>query len=332
MASVIHFQKYLSLIDPKKNAVLFSLYNYVKNYCHAQEPFNEELINTFFLRSLRFEHWRKHKVELHHKTIEVLNSFSQQSAHNFSRNEILRPSQMNIIELNNEPDLCDVIQLYFLENKKKLKNPNFKIKPIDQNRALVLIITENGDIQVQVFSPYVFIHQGKLRPIHPLTTLHYTSKIELHTQKIHELEVNLHHYARFVQEDHVWKGIVIRGYSHQNFSQFNCLQLMDQFDITQKIKFIESHYVDVKSDPDYRSIVALLEKSTKLVDSQVEHSLDIAKINLKKAQIALKQLFPNDKHLGLLITNLEYSILKQRNVINQKWLQNQNPNLPQDLL
>ena len=104
---------------------------------------------------------------------------------------------------------------------------------------------------------------------------------------------------------------------------------MDQFDIAQKIKNLEAHYVHLQSDPDYQNMIALLEKSIHLVDSHVEHSLEIAHINLKKGQMALDHLFPNDKQLQLLITNLEYSIMKRTKLFEGQW---KSQNAPQEKL
>ena len=311
MASVSQFQKYLLLIEPKKDPGLFALYNYLKNYLNPDDDFSEKVINDFFLRSLRFEFWRNNKGQLYQPVYDALKSFVDQSHNHIFLKEVINLKRLQLVEIADQQDLLDTLNLHLVQSCNSNNKKSISLRVVAPGRVLSVQIIGDNEISVKVFTPIFYVQKGQLIPIFPATSLIYNGQVELHKERTQELEVSPHHFSRFHFENKLWFGSIIRGYTHQNFNDFKCSQLLDQFDIARKIKSLESYFVDVKSDPDYQQLIQLIEKTVDVVDQGLPHSDDIARVNLKKGQIALKNLFPNDKQLRLLLTSLEYSLLKR---------------------
>ena len=74
------------------------------------------------------------------------------------------------------------------------------------------------------------------------------------------------------------------------------------------------HFIDAQSDPDYQEIVTKLERANRLLSNPTLDNVMVAEKALNRGRMYLKNAFPNDRLLGLLVTHLDYGLSQKRKI------------------
>ncbi|MBT4761906.1 MAG: hypothetical protein HOO06_09440 [Bdellovibrionaceae bacterium] len=314
MASVTQFAQFLLNNDPQKNVGRLSLYHFLKNHDYLGSNFDENIIKEFYFHAFSQEYWRKNKQSLEKVVKECVVNFQKTSAILTAQPLDQGLPNYQIISLEKTEDQVSALKVYLSHQIKSLNTTQelSNIKALKDNRVLVLIKNPDQSLEVLVFAEHFSIVDGYLVPLSPVTHLKYNIEIELRSESSQKLEVSPFIIARWENKQGVFSGHMVRGYTFQKTGAFQSTQLHNVNDVFLNLKKLESEFLNLNSDPFYAETIKLLEKSIQYLESGDEHAVSFATQTLKKAQHTLKTVFSHDKLLALLVSNLEYSLIKTK--------------------
>ena len=110
-------------------------------------------------------------------------------------------------------------------------------------------------------------------------------------------------------------GLITRGYTFQKFETYIRAKLSETQDLFASLKKVERHFIDAQSDPYYQDMVSRLERANRMLGNPSLDALAEAERALNRGRLGLKNIFPNDRLLTLLVTHLEYGISQRRNTV-----------------
>ena len=113
-----------------------------------------------------------------------------------------------------------------------------------------------------------------------------------------------------------------------HFYQFIRAKLTETQDLFYSLKRLEKHFINAQSDPFYQEVVAHLEKAHKNLAHPNPDTIMAADKALTKGRLVLRNVFPNDRLLQILVTHLEYGITQTR-ANNEKISDSIQPRSPQ---
>jgi hypothetical protein len=153
---------------------------------------------------------------------------------------------------------------------------------------------------------------SRLRLTAPVTQLYYSSDLELMPHVRQVLEGSLLTTHCFHVDSEGVHGLITRGSTFQKFETFIRAKLQDTQDLFASLKKVERHFINPQSDPYYQEMVTRLERANRLLGVQNHDGLLEAERVLNKGRLILKNVFPNDRLLTLLVTHLDYGINQKR--------------------
>jgi hypothetical protein len=307
MAHVAALSQHIFSLEPDKDAARLCFYQYLKNLCDATEQINTELVNRFYLRSLGFAHWQSSKSHLFTETEMLLQHFQDSTGQQLSLQGLLRANDFQVIPVENLRNLEVVVQ----------KSLEANLTPYDRTRVLregdsrVVSITLQGNrsLKITTYPRALILREGELQPLHSELSLYYTSDLQLHPMMIQQIEVGAHASARFHVGVEGLRGNFVRGYTYQKFGSIDGGGLNRYPLLFYPLKRLEQFFVDRKSDPMYLELVSGLEKALDMLGPGAPHDAYVfAQAALERGRLALEHIFPDDKFVRLLITNLEKTL------------------------
>lgn len=301
---VTHLAQYLLRLDPQKNVARLSFYHYLKNMCDIQGPFIPGVLEDFYSHALTFQYWQTHYKALSEVVSSDLEAYFKENSVEWELNSVSRPDQTQIVHLERLEDLDQVIHL---ELEPQMKNGDrLRVMKLSENRMMAIWLTHSGLVRVRVYGTTVVIKNGILTPLAPFTSLDYNSQLELQPKAYQLLETSMMTIARFRTSEDGCHGQMIRGYSFQKCDTIQSPSVARNPELFYTLKKIERHYVKKESDPFYQELVSMLEKAHQLLNSRQIEGPKMGEAVLQRARMALKNIFPNDKLLLILVTNVEY--------------------------
>lgn len=304
MASVSQVKNFIlqNGLSHRKSILCFQ--NFLHHECIKDQEFNKKLVERFFLTVLNDFFWQENKQLL---IDEIQSLFEKLHPELNLQEELLNLNEhfnFQVVSIEQAEDFNSCLQNYLQQHSKA------KIKTIEfNNNLLVLQLHDSGELQVQEYSSHFIIKNGALRPLLPTTDLHYNAQLELSNSQLQRLALSEHVRAYFFYQNIQWTGFFTRGYTHQKYHEFQNPKLDQVPDLCSALKKREYYYINMSSDPMYKETVSKLEKTIEFVGSGQPGSLSYGKNTLESAKNIRDQVFPGDKLLSLLITNLEYAIL-----------------------
>ena len=183
---------------------------------------------------------------------------------------------------------------------------------LSDTQILVLILSSGGSLEVKVYPHQALVWGSRLRLVAPVTQLIYSTDMELmpHVRQVLEGSLLTTHCFH-VDHDGV-HGLVTRGYTFQKFETFIRAKLSETQDLFLSLKKVERQFIDAQSDPYYQEIVTKLERANRLLGHASPDGLAEAERALNRGRLVLKNAFPNDRLLTLLVTHLDYGINQRR--------------------
>lgn len=313
MTTVSQFSQYLLKLDPQRNPARQTLYNFTKLILEPHDPFTPSVIQSFYARVLQFDHWQNNAQELSETVRADLVGFIKQQVNIGEPEEWLalrHPDTLQIVPIKLFQDLQDLAEAEFEPRQKS--GDRIQCVKLSDSQIMVLIMSPAGSLEVKVYPNLALVWGSRLRMVSPVSHLQYTSQLELMPHVRHVLEGSLLTTHCFHVDHEGAHGLVTRGYTLQKFETFIRARLPDTQDLFHSLKRLERHFINPQSDPFYQEIVGRLERANRMLNHPTPDNMGEAERALNRGRMCLKNIFPNDRLLTLLITHLDYGISQRR--------------------
>ena len=301
VGSVVDF---FNSLDPKSNLPRVSFYNYLRYAHNPMTEFSLDLVKEFVLRSSIHSYWQNHMPQLCEALFADLKNM--QRPLNFDVRKILNLQDCQVLEIKSFDNYYDLLKKH--EQKMFSGHSKLQFIQINEKDLMVIALFENEDIEIQVFLPRVYIQNGELTPLPAVTRLKYSSDLEL----IEDMDQMVAGEGSSTYLFTISSGVV-HGYSLRlpSFSTEDVIagRLQKNIKLMSTIKQLERYFIDPHSDPFYQSICKEIEDAQTNLDNPMDRSR--AEQVLRRARLHYREIFPNDKLLLLLITNLEHKLNKK---------------------
>jgi len=313
MTSVTQFAQHLLKLDPQRTPARQCLYNYLKHILDPIEPFTPSVIEDFYRRALTLDYWHQNAKELGTAVRNDLNSYLFQFPveKDLSWDQIRHADELQVIPIHRESDFLQILER--AEKSRLQDGDRLKLIPTGQGHVLSIVLSSVGTLEVKSYPLKSVLSGATLKPLSAVSHLFYNSKLELmpHVKQI--LEGSLLTVISFSMEEDGVHGVISRGHTFQKFETFIRAHLSDHFDLFNQLKRLERFYVDPQSDPFYREIINQLEQANLNLKNPTPLQLQTAEKILRKGQSALKNAFPGDRLLQLLVTHLDLGLTQAQN-------------------
>jgi hypothetical protein len=312
MGSVTQITQFLFDRDPRSCLTHLSLYHYLKNSMDIGRSYDVELIQEFIDDCLRFEHWQKHSDELISDLNELTQNMVQMKVIAAASVEGLPCTSTQHIALKNTADFEAMVRLYIANHHAKESH----FLNLDRGRILGLSLLGDGDLLAEVFRPEARIESGKLRLMAPMTCLRYDRQMDLRTDCKQKLSLNGLQTLFFRRTEGAFHGRTVQAHLFKMVGNLETVHFSTYRDGFMALKEIERHFIEPTSDPYYQELVDSLEQAYHLLHNKRPEGAHFASKIIGKGREALQTIYPKDKLLLLLVTNIEYLLRPQQNQVN----------------
>lgn len=306
MTKVETVKQLIKKYSPQKHLAILALQNYLSYLCDPTDDFDENTVNRFLLTLLRFRHWQDQKQELARQIRTFIQQIQPSLEQEFQIAKLLEVATLQIINIESASDRCAIIERY----QKNVYSSEVKLRVLSDKKEKVisLALMPDGSLALNSFGPASFIEGGILRPLTILDEIYYTSSLELDPHREQKLEVSPFINARFKVKWGLMDGCLLRGYTFQKYEDLQGCTISKNTHLFYALKRMEQFFISRESDPLYHDLIKYLDQTTHLIRSQHPQSLEFGPSALKRARLALENIFPNDRTLALFIRSLEDSL------------------------
>ncbi|MES2855721.1 MAG: hypothetical protein V4692_07655 [Bdellovibrionota bacterium] len=306
MPHVSSLTQHISRLQPDKDAARLCLYNYLKNLCDPSRPVNSGVINAFYKRALSFAHWQENKAALFAETESLLNHFQESNRLTLDLTDLLQVDQFQVIRAENLAHVEPIVRKFVAS--QVAPNEKFRLLRDSDFRLIAIVLKQDHSLSVTTFDSNLMLKDGELTPLNSDLTMFYTPELQLHPQMIQHIEAGSHSFARFHVGVEGIRGSFVRGYSFQKFASLDGGGLTRYPLLFYPLKRLEQFYVDRSTDQTYNELTAGLEKALHLLSQDEDQGARVAQAALERGRLAQEHIYPDDKLLRLLITNLDKSL------------------------
>lgn len=316
MISVTQFAQHLLKLDPQKNIARLSFYHFLKNFYDLEAEFKPSVIDDFYARILTFQYWQNHARFLASTIRDDLQSFVEQNSLTWELSQIKHCDEFQALNLQHQDSLETLVRLKFTKDPSH-QNSHHRFLWVSPAQIMALILSPSHNLTVHTYSNTVLIKNGQLHLLAPVSSLFYNSYFELIPNQVQTLECPTLTWIRFQLTDEGCQGLMIQGHSFQKQQCFLGGHLSQHPELFYNLKKLEKYYINPQSDPFYQELISMLEKAHQMLHSNHPDATRLGKTALQKGQLALKNIFPHDKLLLLLVSNIEHWLNKnQESVTN----------------
>lgn len=312
MTPVSQFAQYLLRQDPQRNPARTTLFNFVRHVLDQTLPFTPAVLATFYARVLQFDHWRSEAARLTEVVRHDLAGYLAVSGEDVAAwTELRHPDTLQVVPIKVFADLEELVRL---EHAARLKSGDtLKVIKHSDKEILALLLSPTGTLEAKVYPNLALVWGPRLRLTAPVSQLHYGPELELAPRARQLLEGSLITTHCFHVDDDGVHGLIVRGHTFQKFETFIRAKLSETQDLFTSLKKIERHFVEAQSDPYYQEVISKLERANQLLSlPNGRDTLLEAERALNRGRQCLKNIFPNDRLLTLLVTHLDYGISQKR--------------------
>ncbi|MGZ3723434.1 MAG: hypothetical protein ACXVA9_10915 [Bdellovibrionales bacterium] len=313
MTSVSQFAQYLLKHDLKTNQARMTLFNFLKHVMDPALPFSPAVIQAFYARVLQFDHWQNDSANLSDTVRADIHAYVKQFCNDDEASAWARlrhPDTLQVVQLKVFQDLEDLVETEHAARRKS--GDQIRLVRLSETQVLVIILAPSGNLEVKVYPAMAIVWGPKLRLVAPVTQLHYSAELELMPHVKQVLEGSLLTTHCFHTDFEGVHGLITRGATFQKFETFIRAKLPETQDLFNSLKKVERHFINPQSDPYYQEMVSRLERANRLLNNPNPDNLETAERALNKGRLCLKNVFPNDRLLTLLVTHLDYGINQKR--------------------
>ena len=310
--SVKFYAQQIYTLDASKDAARLALLNFLINFYEPNAKLDAKLFENFYQQALGFSFWQENWA---HLTTQVKfcatqiakKTRSAQIPMEWLNGELLQP-----VRIQNPQNLTSLIYKYL----EKTLNPasQFKIIKSEEDYWLAVILDETQKLSVKIFGDTFILSDAELIPASRDFQISYNSELLLTENFYQHIPIGPHTSARFRMTERGVVGRILRGYTFQKFDDINGGTIAQYASVFYPFKKFEQLYINLKTDPFYNEMIAALEQSTELLQksdlnlNRSSRAIAQAENSLQKAKQASEAIFPNDKMLSLLISNLEKTL------------------------
>ena len=297
MATLYQFKEYL---EQKKNyEIPRLLFNYMNCFydSHHQE-FQDELIEHFFFYSLYDLHYRTMRASFNYHLMDEIQPFFRK--HHLNIDPLKKNLNAQIIAIEKTEDLLDTLKTYY-------QNDHYSVRtlPCQSPMALALQLRSDGSLRVYMHNDLCLLQDGKLKPFPPLSHLYYNSQFELEPLKSQMVYGSYDHFYIFSAEE-----LEIKNFS-KNFSLLEKIKvssIQKHPHLFLSLKRLEAYYIKAKTDSFYQELIQSLQIGYQLLIENHPQAFERAEKCMDQAQMALRNIYPQDRLLLLLTANIEYRL------------------------
>jgi hypothetical protein len=301
--------KFLSEMNPQNTPPRLALFNWLKGFCHPEEPLSAELFERFFWDCLDYPHWVANKNQLGHEIRFLIDNFNNFYQRKLDLSGLRFPETRQVIELENNQDLMETLTCYL----NQFSGPEDKVRIMpDQNKKFVaLILKADHSLEVRTFDRKFSLRGGILEPLHRDLALFYTPKLELSPAHQQKIEIAPYITAQFTVEEGRIRGACLRGFVFQRLIEMKGELLQEHPRVHMPIRRLEQFFLDRRSDKDYQDLVQKLERTRALVQAGDQEARRWSAVILTQADTALEQIYSGDRLLALLARDLRLTLQLQ---------------------
>jgi hypothetical protein len=296
----------------KSDAARLAFYHFLKNLCEPGELLSTSVLERFFRTALTHAHWVENKGELFNEVSACLQHFSNETNQPIPLPPFATPDEIQVVNAESFATLEKVVEDWI--HSRQGPTEQVRILRDREDKLLVCKIDLNRQLTVNVFDRSLCIRQGRLEPLNDDLVLHYTSELQIDSNKLSQIEISPHTIARFrflngQGQGQGFRGIQVRGYTFQKTGVFEGSELHRLPTLFYPLKRIEQFFIHRTTDPMYVELTSLLEQATELMAQRHPERLRFAEAAIERGKLAFEQVFIDDRFLKLLLDNLERALL-----------------------
>ncbi|MBC86516.1 MAG: hypothetical protein CL677_04990 [Bdellovibrionaceae bacterium] len=315
--NVNQFVKFLEQTDEQKNAQRFTIYNFFSTYLSPKKELSASDIEQFYLTALRYSHWQANIPQLTEQFKDLLMRFGRKAALQFEPEEVAHADQWQLIQVDSRDNQHECLERFLERHYSQSEDIEYRVIALSDGRQASLIKGKER-IRVNVFSNTWYLKKGELVPMNPVTQLTYDLNLDFIGNTGQFIEINPHTQFYF-NSNQIFYGCYLRGYSMQKAHPVQFRSFSELPEIYRTLKSLESNYVSTTTDPEYQNLVRLLDKATQMLTHNTAGAGPFAAKAFHQGQFALQNLFPNDKYLHLLLSQLELALMKENSQEPKSW-------------
>ncbi len=307
MVNVTSLAQHILQLEPDKDAARLCLYHYLKNLCEPSETVTAELMNRFYHRALTFPHWQENKIHLFGETTSILQHYLSKNPNEaLDLGQILITEQIQVVKVDHLYNLEAMVSRFMETQISPLDQ--LRVVPEGDDKIVAIWLKSDRTVRVQVFPKIAAFINGQIWPLCMDYSLSYTPDLVLNPNVSQQIEVGPHTVARFRMTQEGCRGTIVRGYTFQKYSAMDGGSLHRYPILFYPLKRLEQFFINRKTDPMYIELTGLLEKSLELLTQRHPEALKFGTAALERGRLALEHIFPDDKLVRLLISNLEKTL------------------------
>ena len=291
--------------DPQANTARLAFYHFLKNFCPLDQEFTAETLDRFYDFAMLFQQWRSNPAELGTIVAEDLKVVAGMDLTGVFENG-LHAHQIQWLDIEQDRDFENLLEA----ESKLLKDRGEKVRLIQLSKSEVLrlrVHDATGQIRAEVKPRLGFIDGSHIRLVRPNTQLVYNMDLELSAQDIQVLRVSPMKFARFTAKDGIFEASILQGASFSRIEAHNCT-LEEAPELFWALKRIEKHFINPITDSSYLILIEEVEAALAALKKFHPNREVIASRALKRAVLYMENIFPNDKALKTLVSQLQYQL------------------------
>lgn len=306
MASIGLFLKHIKLTPEKMSGELLYIHNFLSLYGFDQNQLlNQGVLDEFVNFTGQSEYWLNKKEALFNAFKIQLESFYQKHPGEIDVARFKKNFDEQVISIENSIDHMTVVSKH-IKKQKINNNKKIKLKNLSDKQVMALILDQQNNLEVRIYSNRAKIVKGSLSSLSPVSRLFYNSHMEFQASKFQKLLVSGTFYSFKSLEDRVL-GFAISNKNFQLKEKLSC-PLNHECILFYPLKSIEKHFIDLSSDPFYTQLCGNIDKAVDALKLKQPESLVFAKKAIKSAYLALKYVFDDDNYLKYKLLELERTI------------------------
>ena len=315
MFSVIHFTQHLAKKPLNNNPERLALFNYLQYVCDGEQALKVEILNQFYRKALLFYYWRKRNIQLQQFISKEMISFAKcYNSFEWDSSEWNPAKPRQIIQIQQQKDLLE-ITTSFIE-KQLSDGDQVQVIPLYLDRVLAIILKKDNRLKVCSFGSLTILNKGHIEPLSPLSELHYSDHYELNPAYKQIIDDGGTRFIYFYIEKNRVKGYECQSPSFKQISTFKNKNIDQTNNLFNRLKQMETLFIHPQSDPHYRKLVQSLNNHYHQILTHQTIDSTITQNIISESRQALRNLYPKDQLLILLIANIEFHARQQHSFIS----------------
>ena len=286
--------------------------NYIQNFYPAEYSlFESSMIENLYSWLLNEPYYRSNSQILKKEIQDEVQAFYRKNLLDLEFAQLQKSLGSRVIQIHDKEDSLEVLNQYYQTQYKSVRTLR-----LESQNTLALTLQSDGCFQAFTHSPFYTIQHGKLCPIIAFSHLYYDDQMELKPLKIHRIyDSNSECYLFSIQKHYIeLKRINVKNFSLIEKKQLSSLK--EEPVVFFQLKKMESAYIKSKTDPFYQELVQMLQNGYQKLLTQHPEAISMAEKCIQEAQIALNNVYPQDRLLLLLTANIEYYLRKKESAEN----------------